>query len=91
MMTNRTLRTMRAALALAACQNNQDQVDENAVNLDAGSEDLNALAGEAANDAEAEALGNQAAQLNAEADAAANEADNMTTNASDADVAVNGM
>ena len=80
-----------ATLALAACQNNQDQVDENAVNLDAGSDDLNALAGEAANDAEAEALGNQAAQLNAEADAAANEADNTTTNASDADVAVNGM
>ena len=45
------------SLALAACTN-QDQVDENA-NADA-TENLDALAGDAANDAEAEALGNQA-------------------------------
>ena len=84
-----------AALALAACNNSsQDAVGDNADLNAATADDLNGLAGDAANDAEAEALGNQAAQLNAEAEAAAAENtadDDVETNASDADTAVNGM
>ena len=79
-----------ASLALAACQNNQDQVDENAVNAEA-TENLDALAGDAANDAEAEALGNQAAELNAAAEELDNASDGLQANASEADAAVNGM
>jgi len=81
-----------AALALAACNNSQDQVDENALNAEAA-ENLDALADDAANDAEAEALGNQAAQLNATADNAAadDQTDGLDTNAAEADAAVNGM
>ena len=55
-----------AALALAGCSgDNQDAVGNAEVNQ-AGAEDLNALAADAANDAanaEAEALANQQAQL----------------------------
>ncbi len=75
------------SLALAACTN-QDQVDENA---NAETENLDALAGDAANDAEAEALGNQADQLNAAADDLANSSDGLEANAAEADAAVNGM
>jgi hypothetical protein len=75
------------SLALAACTN-QDQVDENA---NAETENLDALAGDAANVAEAEALGNQADQLNAAADDLANSGDGLEANAAEADAAVNGM
>ena len=75
------------SLALAACTN-QDQVDENA---NAETENLDALAGDAANDAEAEALGNQADELNAAADDLANSSDGLEANAAEADAAVNGM
>ena len=80
-----------ASIALAGCNNNPDQVDENAEANGAAAENLDALAGEAANDAEAEALGNQAAQLNAAAEELANANDGLETNASEADAAVNGM
>jgi hypothetical protein len=76
------------SLSLAACTN-QDKVDENA-NADA-TENLDALAGDAANDAEAEALGNQADQLNATADDLGNSGDGLEANAAEADAAVNGM
>ena len=79
-----------ATLALAACNNNQDQVDENAL-ANTETENLDALAGDAANDAEAEALGNQAAELNAAADELANASDNLEANTAEADAAVNGM
>jgi ABC-type oligopeptide transport system substrate-binding subunit len=54
-----------AALLVAACSsNNQDQVNNAEMNQ-AGAEDLNALANDAAtNDSEAQALGNQQDQLN---------------------------
>lgn len=56
-----------AALLVAACSgNNQDQVNNVEMNQ-AGAEDLNALANDAAtNNAEAQALGNQQDQLNQE-------------------------
>ena len=56
-----------AALLVAACSgNNQDQVNNVEMNQ-AGTEDLNALANDAAtNNAEAQALGNQQDQLNQE-------------------------
>ena len=75
-----------AALALSACQNNQDQVTNADVNAD-----LNALAENAAVVAnEAETLANQAAQLENEADNVAAPADNLADQ-SEADTAVNGM
>ena len=78
-----------AALAVSACSSgNQDQVDENAVNAD--TTNLDALANDAANDAEAEALGNQADQLANEANALDNAADNLGST-SEADTPVNGM
>ena len=80
-----------ASLALAACTNSDDQVDENALNVET-TENLDALAADAANQAEAEALGNQAAQLNESAEnAAANASDGVETDSSEADAAVNGM
>jgi ABC-type oligopeptide transport system substrate-binding subunit len=67
-----------AALLVAACSGNQDQVNNAEMNQ-AGAEDLNALANAAATDnAEAQALGNQQDQLNQE------NADN-TVNPADAD------
>ena len=78
-----------ASITLAACS--QDRADENAAANAEATENLDALAGEAANDAEAEALGNQAAQLNAAAEELANASDDVETNASEADTAVNGM
>ena len=76
-----------AALALAACQNNdQDQV----TNVDENAADLNALADDAAGIAnEADSLANQAAQLENEAYAVA-PTDNLA-NQAEADAAVNGM
>lgn len=57
-----------ASLALAGCSGNNDDALNNAENADAAA-NLDALANAAANDAEAEALGNQAAQLNQESNA----------------------
>jgi len=75
-----------ATLALAACQNNQDQV----TNVDENTADLNALADNAVAIAnEADTLANQAAQLENEAGNAA-ATDNLA-NTADADTAVNGM
>ena len=74
------------ALALTACQNNQDQVANADVNTD-----LNALADNAAAIAnEADTLANQAAQLENEAENVAAPADNLADQ-SEADTAVNGM
>ena len=76
-----------ATLALAACQNNQDQV----TNLDENAADLNALADDAADVAnEADTLANQAAQLENEAENGTAPTDNLA-NQSEADAAVNGM
>ena len=68
-----------AALLVAACSgNNQDQVNNAELNQ-AGAEDLNGLANEAAtNAAEAQALGTQQDQLN-------QQADDNTVNPADAD------
>jgi ABC-type oligopeptide transport system substrate-binding subunit len=68
-----------AALLVAACSgNNQDQVNNAELNQ-AGTEDLNALANDAAtNNAEAQALGTQQDQLN-------QQADDNTVNPADAD------
>ena len=59
-----------ASVALAACSGADDDSLNNVETYDNAS-DLNALATDAANDAEAEALGNQAQQLNEEGNAAA--------------------
>jgi hypothetical protein len=76
-----------AALALGACQNNQDQV----TNVDENAADLNALADSAADVAnEADTLANQAAALENEADNTAAPTDNLA-NQAEADAAVNGM
>ncbi|HVH48708.1 MAG TPA: hypothetical protein VM760_02365 [Sphingomicrobium sp.] len=76
-----------AALALTACQNNQDQV----TNVDENAADLNALADNAAEVAnEANALADQAANLQNEAANVTEPTDNLA-NPSEADTAVNGM
>lgn len=68
-----------AALLTAACnRGNEDQV--NNAEMNQPSAELNALANDAANNAEADALGNQLNQLNQENAAADN-----TTNPEDAD------
>jgi len=82
-----------AALALSACGSNEaDTLNaEEAQNMEA--EALNNLAAEAAN-AEMEALGNQAQQLEAENVAVANEAepvDNTVTSPSEVEDDVQGM
>ena len=70
-----------AALMTSACnRNNADQVNNAEMNQ-YGAEQLNDLANEAANNAEAEALGNQQQQLEAQNAANADEA----TNPADAD------
>ena len=75
-----------AALALTACQNNQDEV----TNVDANATDLNMLADNAAIDAnEVDTLGNQQNQLENEANAV-EPTDNLA-NQAEADAAVNGM
>ena len=58
-----------ASLALAGCSGGNDDALNNVANADA-SANLDALANAAAADAEAEALGNQAAELNQESNAA---------------------
>jgi hypothetical protein len=83
-----------ASIALAGCGGQgDDSLAENAQeNLEGQAENLDALAGNAATDAEAEALGNQADQLREEGEnreEAIDEAD--VTNAAEADQAVNGM
>ena len=83
-----------ASIALAGCGGSgDDALGENAQeNLEGQAENLDALAGNAATDAEAEALGNQADQLREEGEQreeAIDEAD--VTNAAEADQAVNGM
>ena len=83
-----------ASIALAGCGGQgDDSLAENAQeNLEGQAENLDALAGNAATDAEAESLGNQADQLREEGEnreEAIDEAD--VTNAAEADQAVNGM
>ena len=77
-----------ASLALAGCSGKNDDSLNNAENMDAAS-NLNALSNQAANDAEAEALGNQAAQLNQEGNGAADELN--ASSDSKADENVSGM
>jgi hypothetical protein len=65
-----------ASLALGGCgSSNQDSL--NNVDLNASAGNLDALANEAANDAEAEALGNQAQQLEQEASNLSTAADEL--------------
>ncbi len=77
-----------AALAIAGCSGNTDDSLNNVENMDATA-NLDALANAAANDAEAEALGNQAAQLNQEGNAATDELN--ASSDSKADENVSGM
>ena len=69
-----------AALGLAACSNNNQDTVNNAELNQPAADNLNELSGNAANDAEAAALGNQQAQLNSENAAA----EDNTTNPTDA-------
>ncbi len=85
-----------AALALAACGGqSEDTLDENiGQNADLQASELNALADNAALEAETEALGNQAQQLDAEPvanNAATNATDGVTTEPSDVEDEVQGM
>ena len=65
-----------ASLVIAACSdNNADSL--NNVDLNANAGNLDALSNEAANDAEAEALGNQAQQLEQEANTLNNAVDEL--------------
>lgn len=77
-----------ASLALAGCGGNNDDALNNVENMDAAA-NLDALSNEAANDAEAEALGNQAAQLNQEGNATTDELN--ASSDSKADENVSGM
>jgi hypothetical protein len=71
------------ALATGACSGgNEDQVNNAALNQP--NTELNGLANDAANNAEAEALGNQLQQLNQE-NASAKASDDNTVNPEDAD------
>ena len=85
-----------ASLALAACGGTgDDSLGENVQeNYDNAADNLDAMAGEAANTAEADALGNQADALRDEGarkEEAIDEADVDAGNAAEADAAVNGM
>jgi hypothetical protein len=85
-----------ASIALAGCGGSgDDSLAENTQeNMEGQSDNLDALAGNAATDAEAEALGNQAEQLRNEGnqrEEAIDDADVDASNAADADQAVNGM
>ena len=83
-----------ASIALAGCGGQgDDALAENAQeNMEGQAENLDALAGNAATDAEAEALGNQADQLRDEGERAEEAIDDAdVTNAAEADQAVNGM
>jgi len=66
-----------AALALSACNNNNQDAVSNAELNQPAAEDLNALANDAAVNAEDQALGNQQADLNDE-NAAGNNGPNPT-------------
>lgn len=85
-----------ASIALAGCGGQgDDALGENVQeNMEAGAENLDALAGNAANAAEAEALGDQADQLREEgerAEEAIDDADVNAANPAEAEQAVNGM
>jgi len=74
-----------ATLAIAACNRNQDQLNENDINA---AQSLDDLSNDAANVAsEAQALENQAAQLNQEA----TDLDNATGAQTPADENIQGM
>ncbi len=82
-----------AAIALAGCGGQgDDALGENVQeNMEDQADNLDALAGNAATDAEAEALGNQADQLREEGENREDAIDDADVNASEADSAVNGM
>lgn len=82
-----------ATLALAACGGgDQDTLDENLDANTGAANELNAQADNAALDAETEALGNQAQQLEAEpANETENEANGVTTEPSDVEDDVPGL
>jgi uncharacterized protein YidB (DUF937 family) len=85
-----------ASLALAACGGSgDDAVGENIQEgAEAQAENLDAMAGNAANGATAEALGNQADQLReagSDAEERVDDADVNAGNAAEVDAAVNGM
>ena len=82
-----------ASIALAGCGGQgDDSLAENVQeNMEGQAENLDALAGNAATDAEAEALGNQAEQLRDEGNNREEAIDDADVNASEADSAVNGM
>jgi hypothetical protein len=82
-----------AAIALAGCGGQgDDALGENVQeNMENQADNLDALAGNAATDAEAEALGNQADQLRDEGNAREEAIDDADVNAAEADSAVNGM
>jgi len=82
-----------AAIALAGCGGQgDDALGENVQeNMENQADNLDALAGNAATDAEAEALGNQADQLRDEGNAREEAIDDANVNAAEADSAVNGM
>lgn len=81
-----------AALALSACGGKgDDALGENVQeNYENAAENLDAMAANTANTAEAEALGNQAVALNAEG-ASNEEADVNAQNSAEANAAVNAM
>jgi len=83
-----------ASIALAGCGGQgDDSLGENAQeNMENQADNLDALAGNAATDAEAEALGNQADQLRDEGERREDAIDDAdVTNQAEADQAVNGM
>ena len=82
-----------ASIALAGCGGQgDDALAENVQeNMEDQADNLDALAGNAATDAEAEALGNQADQLREEGEDREEAIDDADINAAEADSAVNGM
>ncbi len=82
-----------ASIALAGCGGQgDDALGENVQeNYENAAENLDALAGNAASDAEAEALGSQADQLRAEGENREEAIDDADVNAAEVDGAVNGM
>jgi hypothetical protein len=74
-----------ASLALAACGGQgDDSLGENVQeNMESQADNLDALAADAANQAEAEALGNQAEQLRDEGERAEERVDDADVNAAD--------
>src|SRR5688500_2356604 len=77
-----------ASIALAGCGGQGDDTlgDKVADNFDNAADNLDALAGNAANDAEAEALGNQADQLREEGENREDAIDDADVNAADENV-----